>query len=149
MATYRNTQPGYVTGSSLAGAAALTFFAWRAEFGSMDPIGWTLTGAFAGLAYLFSSLTVVIDDGELRFYFGPGFWTKRIPLATIERVETVHNSSFVGWGIRYFGSGWLYNVSGWDALELTLADGTILRIGTDEPEALKQALNDAHVPSSA
>jgi hypothetical protein len=35
---------------------------------------------------------------------------------------------------------WLYNVGGLDAVEITLASGRMLRIGSDEPNALAAAL---------
>ena len=36
--------------------------------------------------------------------------------------------------------GWIWNVSGLDAVELLLGDGRVLRVGTDEPEALSRAI---------
>ena len=35
---------------------------------------------------------------------------------------------------------WIYNVSGFDAIELTMKNGKIYRIGTDEPEKLEAAI---------
>ena len=46
-------------------------------------------------------------------------------------------------GIRWWGHGWLYNVSGFKAVEIELASGKRLRIGTDEPERLAQAISAA------
>ena len=47
-----------------------------------------------------------------------------------------------GWGVRYYGQGWLYNVSGLDAVEIRLKSGKHIRIGTDEPEALVAEIRD-------
>ncbi len=85
---------------------------------------------------LFSTLTVEGDSEALRFYFGPGIIRKRMPYANIKSVKKVRNYWFYGWGIRWYGAGWLYNVSGLDAIELVLSSGTKLRIGTDEPDKL-------------
>lgn len=85
---------------------------------------------------LFSTLTVEGDSEALRFYFGPGIIRKRMPYATIKSAQKVRNHWFFGWGIRWYGPGWLYNVSGLDAVELVLSNGTKLRIGTDEPDQL-------------
>jgi hypothetical protein len=101
---------------------------------------------FAGMAWLFSSLTVEVDEQELRWHFGPGLWTYRLPLADIESAAPVRNTWLNGFGIRMRPGFRLYNVSGLDAVELRLRDGGIRRIGTDEPQALAHALNPARVP---
>ena len=46
---------------------------------------------------------------------------------------------------RYYRTphGWLYNVSGYEAVEIALASGKRLRLGTDEPHRLAQALRAA------
>jgi len=140
---YEHTQPGYVTGPALAAGAAIAYFSFRAEYGTVGIGGLLMTGAFVVGAVLFSSLTVKVDEDELRFYFGPGFWTRRIPLDAIEAVEPVRNSAWHGWGIRYTHHGWLYNVSGLGAVELTVRGEGCLRIGTDEPEVLADAIRAA------
>ena len=43
-------------------------------------------------------------------------------------------------GIKWTPHGWMWNISGLDAIELTYHDGKKFRIGTDEPEALLEAL---------
>jgi hypothetical protein len=140
---YKHTQPGYVTGLSLVAGAALTYFSFRADGGTVGGIGLAVTGGLLAGAVLFSSLTTVVTDEELRFYFGPGFWMRRFALDDIEAAEPVRNSAWYGWGIRYTPHGWLYNVSGLQAVELTLRGEGQIRIGTDEPETLKQALDRA------
>jgi hypothetical protein len=46
-------------------------------------------------------------------------------------------------GIRKIPGGWLYNISGADAVELTLKGGKRCRIGTDVPEELERAIEPA------
>jgi hypothetical protein len=87
-----------------------------------------------------------VTDRELVFYFGPGFWTRRFALHDIISVKVVRNSPLYGWGIRYTHHGWLYNVSGLGAVELTIRGEGQIRIGTDEPEALKRTLEEAQAP---
>ena len=41
---------------------------------------------------------------------------------------------------RHTPHGWLYNVSGWEAVEITLPSGKRFRLGTDEPRRLEQVL---------
>jgi len=99
--------------------------------------------ALALAAILFGSLTTEIADGELRCRFGIGLIRKRIPLRHVVAVEPVRNRWFWGWGIRYTPQGWLFNVSGLDAVELSLVGGRRLRIGTDEPDELARAIRGA------
>ena len=137
---YRHTQIGYVTLIVML-VAALGIFA----FGPRSALPITLSVAVLLLvsAVLFSSLTVEVSDGELRFHFGPGFWRKRYALTDIAGAEVARSSSWEGWGIRITPRGMLYNVSGKDAVEIKLRTGQQFRIGTDEPEELAQALRAA------
>lgn len=143
MPRYKHTQIGYVTGGAGLVGTLITYYGFLAERGTLGWSGSLVTGGLGLVTILFSTLTVEVGEQELRFYFGPGFWTKRIPLRDIEHVEVVRNKLYHGWGIRYTFHGWLYNVSGLDAVELRVSGEGTLRIGTDEPHALKQALEDA------
>ncbi|MAI67701.1 MAG: hypothetical protein CMJ26_07485 [Phycisphaerae bacterium] len=98
---------------------------------------------FIVLLWLFSSLTVEVDGEELRHFFGPGFWKKSYLLIDIQSVKQVRNSWWYGWGIRLTPHGWLYNVSGLDAVEVRLPKGRTFRIGTNNPEGLCTALQSA------
>jgi hypothetical protein len=140
---YEHTQPGYVTGPALAAGALITYFPFQDASGAVGGVGLAMTGGLLVGAVLFSSLTVTVSDEDLCFYFGPGVWTRRIPLDAIEAVESVRNSAWHGWGIRFTHHGWLYNVSGLRAVELTVRDEGRLRVGTDEPEALAAAIRAA------
>jgi uncharacterized membrane protein len=48
------------------------------------------------VAILFSSLTVEVNGGELRWQFGLGFWTYRLALDEIEKVAVVRNHRWNG-----------------------------------------------------
>jgi hypothetical protein len=90
---------------------------------------------------IFCSLTVKISRGILTCYFGVGLIRKDILLSDIKEYRAVHNPWFTGWGIRWMpGQYWLWNVSGYQAVELTLNNGKRFRLGSDEPEALVNAL---------
>ena len=92
---------------------------------------------------LFSSLTVVIWEEELEVRFGPGLVRKRIGLAEIESCKIVKNRWYYGWGIRLTPHGVLYNVSGFHAVEIKLRTGKQFRIGTDVPQELEAAIQNA------
>ena len=90
--------------------------------------------ALAG--WLFHSLTIEIADGELRWRFGPGWIRKRVPLDQIVSAEPVRTNILEGWGIHLSRFGWLYNVSGFDAVAIRMKNGQHFALGTDEPETL-------------
>lgn len=95
------------------------------------------------VAVLFSSLTVVVGAGELRWYFGPGLWRTKVPLTAIQEIAVVRNSWWHGLGLRLPAGVKLYSVSGLDAVELRLAADDIRRIGTDDPHGLAMAIRAA------
>lgn len=49
----------------------------------------------------------------------------------------------MGFGIHPFGTGWIYNVSGLLGSEIELKSGSFIRLGTNEPNYLLQAMDDA------
>jgi hypothetical protein len=85
---------------------------------------------------LMGALTVEVDDVTIRLRFGVGLVRKTFSLADVASCKPVRNKWWWGWGIKCIPGGWLYNVSGLDAVELKLKNGKIFRIGTDEPQAL-------------
>ena len=68
---------------------------------------------------------------------------KRIALRDVQGWREVRNPWYSGWGIHLAPGGVLWNVSGFDAVQLALADGKRFRIGTDEPAALVAAITRA------
>jgi hypothetical protein len=101
-----------------------------------------LMGLLGTAAATFYSLTVEVDDNELRLVFGQGWFKKTFPLSEVQSVETVKTKPIQGWGVHFLGNGWLYNVYGLDAVELTMADGRRVMVGTDEPNALANAISE-------
>jgi hypothetical protein len=138
MSAYRHTQPGLVIIGALAASIVLIVAVARS-------VGWhpVLLGVLAMLVIalaLFSSLTVEIRGSELAVSFGMGFPRFTYELSRIRGARVVRSPWFYGWGIHMTPDGWLYNVSGFFALELVFVDGKKVRIGTDEPDALYRAL---------
>jgi hypothetical protein len=135
---YRHTQIGWVTLGSILGGAALTLVL----LGGIRALpGASLVALFVMLVgLLFATLTVEVDAQELRASFSGGIVRKRITLADLRRYRELRNPWYYGWGIHKLRGGWIWNVSGFDAVELVLADGSVWRIGTDEPAAVARAL---------
>ena len=93
----------------------------------------------------FMSLEVLIDEEYLRIKFGYGLFRKRFELKKIISAKAAKNHWYYGWGIKrcLVPPMWIYNVSGFDAVEIRMTNGKIYRIGTDEPENLEQAIKQA------
>ncbi len=90
----------------------------------------------------FTSLNVTIDRQHLRIKFGYGLFRKKFNLEEIISTEIVRNHWYYGWGIRFwpFRPMWIFNVSGYDAVEIKMRNGKIYRIGTDDPKGLGSVL---------
>ncbi len=89
---------------------------------------------------LFCSLTVRVGEDVVEIRFGPGLVRKRFPIRDIESCRMVKTSRYDGWGIHHTKGGWLFNVSGFGAVEITMRNGKKYRIGSDEPEKLEEAI---------
>jgi hypothetical protein len=138
---YRHTQVGWVI---LGVAAAVVALGW----GGLPPEAAAaarlpLLLVLALLLLVFSTLTVEVDEEAIRLRFGIGLIRKRIPLRAVKSWREVRNPWYSGWGIRLGPGGVLWNVSGFDAVQLTLGDGKHFRVGTDEPAALVAAITRA------
>jgi hypothetical protein len=103
----------------------------------------TVIGILAICGFLFSCLTIQITDRALRWQFGPGLIRKEVPLHDIDKAEVIGTTFLQGWGIHYTTRGWLYNVSGFQAVAVRLKSGKQFLLGTDEPEQLLAALRHA------
>lgn len=89
---------------------------------------------------LMSSLTVTIDDTYLRVRFGPGVFFKTFRLSDIAGCGPNYKTYVWGWGIRWYIRGWLFNIAGFDSVEILFKNGKKARIGTDEPQKLAEAI---------
>ena len=139
---YRHTQrsrTAVVTVAVLCGALAL--IAWP------DPPLWpwmlALAVPLAWACWNFRQMTVEIDGGELRAWFGNGRPRYSWPLERIASVRTVRNSFWHGTGIRFAANGMLYNVASGPGVEFRLKSGATFRLGSDEAEALATAIRTA------
>lgn len=92
---------------------------------------------------LFSSLTVTVSHEHVDVRFGPGLVRKRFRSTEVLQAKPVRNHWYYGWGIRLTPHGWLFNVSGLDAVELLMRDGKTYRIGTNQPKELAAAISRA------
>jgi hypothetical protein len=138
---YRHTQVGWVM---LVAAAAVVALGWAVAPREAAAAAWLLMLPVAALlVFGFGTLTVEVSGEAIRLRFGIGLIRKRIPLRDVRSWREYRNPRYTGWGIRLGPGGVLWNVSGFDAVQLELGNGKHFRIGTDEPAALVSALTRA------
>ena len=135
---YRHTQTGWAIIGAMIAVAAVSLPIVAAIGPSALPL--VFVAAILSVMAMFSTLTVVVDDTHLTFRFTFGLIRKRFALTDIRYYQTVRNPWHYGWGIHLYPGGVLYNVSGFQAVELLLTGGTRLRIGTDEPGLVCRAI---------
>lgn len=145
-ATYSRVQKAWFPFPVFAAAAVLLLVALGGS-GAESVWVWLSVGILVLLLWIvitFSRLSVSVDGDEITAAFGPGWPKKVIPTADVVAAETVRNSWWYGWGIRWLPGGtWMYNVQGLDAVEIERRDDTPFRIGTDDPKGLLQAIRNA------
>ena len=90
---------------------------------------------------VFGRLTVEVDDSTLQASFGWGWPRKQLELSTAGAARVIRNRWWYGFGIRWIPHGSLWNVWGLDAVEFDVDTGKVLRIGTDQPQALLAAVS--------
>jgi hypothetical protein len=91
----------------------------------------------------FSTLTICVEQGRLVWSFGIGFPVLSASIADIACVEGITVPWWYGRGIHLTPRGWIYNVAGNRAIEITLKNGKHFMLGTDEPEILERVLKDS------
>jgi hypothetical protein len=152
MTSYKHTQIGYLM--LFVTLAVLALFAWvqitaRAEPPSVDSgTNFAVSAIMALILFIFASfatLSASIDENYLRIKFGYGIFRRKFALNQIASVQAVKNHWYYGWGMRlwFWPKMWIYNVSGFDAVEIIMRNGKIYRIGTDTPSELEAAIKQA------
>jgi len=152
MASYKHIQIGYLT--LFVTLAVLVLFAWlqitaRAESPSVNSgTNFAFTAIMVLILFIlasFTTLTTSINENCFRIKFGYGIFRKKFLLSEIVSAKQVKNHWYYGWGIRLWlwPKMWIYNVSGFDAVEITMRNGRIYRIGTDVPSELETAIERA------
>ena len=152
MTLYKHTQIGYLM--LVVTLAVLVLFAWVYITALAEPPSVDSGPNFAVSAIMvlilfilasFATLTASIDENYLRVKFGYGIFARKFALNQIASVQAVKNRWYYGWGIRLWlwPKMWIYNVSGFDAVEITMKNGKVYRIGTDVPEELETAIKQS------
>jgi hypothetical protein len=137
---YRHTQYGWVIVLSCAALLLLCAAGLLPTRAPRAVVCLLSATVFLAVTALLGSLTVEVDTVSIRLRFGIGLLRKTFPLDEVADCQPVRNAWWWLWGIRRFPGGWLYSVSGLDAVELRLKNGKRCRIGTDEPQRLSDCI---------
>jgi len=147
---YEHTQTGtlmwsiFGSGAIISGGiAALPAF----NAPSVVHIPIIIATVFVVCLFLFQSLTATVSREYIVLRFGIGLIWRRFSVIDVQEATIVRNRWYYGWGIRLTPHGWLFNVSGFDAVEIQLKNGRKYRIGTDKPVDFLSAIK-AVVPNS-
>ncbi len=140
---YKHTQIGYLIIFVLI--AVILLFGSILKQAGLEPALVVMLFLILFLIASFASLNVAIDGNHLRIKFGYGIFRKSFLLREIIMAKAVKNHWYYGWGIRvwFWPYMLIYNISGFDAVEIKMKNGRIYRIGTDEPEKLESAIQQA------
>lgn len=143
---YTHLQTGWL--SILANAIGLAISFWVVVTiplnGVMLPMAAGLVIMLIGTTITFAKLATEVDSEAFTLRFGLLRWPdKRTELAEIAGALPTRTSLFAGWGVRITMRGWLYSVSGRDAVIIGLRNGKQFLVGTDDPTGLADAINNA------
>lgn len=90
---------------------------------------------------LFGSLETTVNSRQIKIKFGIGLIKKQIELSEIESIRKVTNKFWYGWGIRLTPHGWLWNIAGYEAVEINFkTDKKSFRIGCKSNTELYSAI---------
>lgn len=137
---YKNTQLGLAMLSVLGLVLLLLIFASISKPNEPIVFAFLIVGV---VAILFSTLTIKVKEGKVKWFFGPRFWKKSLEISQIESAKVIRTKWYYGLGIRLIPTGWLYNVSGLTAVELKLKDGKTVSLGTNDPDNLLKVIKQS------
>jgi hypothetical protein len=144
MNEYKHTQIGYLLIAAL-GAATL-FVGYLNLVTRFNPGTLLILGLMILFLTLFATLTTYVNQQAVNIRFGIGLIRKRFALEDVDEYRIVKNPWYYAWGIHAIPGGWIFNVSGWDAIELHMKNGRRYRIGTNDPQGLMNAIETSRKP---
>jgi len=96
---------------------------------------------FIIILLLFYKLKITLSDKFLRLSFGIGLIRKKILLSEVAGVNIVRTKWYNGWGIKMIKNGWLYNIQGLSAIELSFNNKkSIVQIGIKSNSTLEREI---------
>jgi hypothetical protein len=142
---YRHTQFGWaIAAGTVVGLGLAMLLTASLSAGTIAAAPWLVVALFGILVAAFvllGTLTVEVDADGIRLRFGIGLIRRSVPAADILRCDIVRTPVWWGWGLHWTPSGWLYNVSGRDAVRIEVRRDRAVIVGSDDAPALKQAID--------
>jgi hypothetical protein len=140
---HRSTQFGF---SVLAIAAALIaiegYVAWSR--GSAIAVA-VIIGSLV-IAFVFSSMTVEVADGEIRWSLSPAkLFRQTLKISAVRDATAKAVPWYSGLGIRVGANSTLWTVNFGPALFLTLEDGRQVALGSSQADLLANAIRNERV----
>jgi len=144
---YRHRQLGWGVGSATVAALVLaTALVQSLSEQTIATAGWMVYALYALIVaafVLFGWLVVEVDARAIDVRFGVGLIGRRFDVADVRRCDRIRIGIWWGWGVHWTPSGWLYNVSGRDAVRVEFASQGAVMIGTDDAVGLMRAIETA------
>jgi hypothetical protein len=145
---YKKTQIGWIIIAIFVAILFILYFAHQNQWGN-DPLPFVvfvfLEIVFTITLLLFYKLTIELKDSELTLTYGIGLIRIKFRMAELEEVQITKTSWYHGLGIRFTPTGMLYNIQGMKAVKIKYhrkGKSKWVLVGTAEPNALKQVLED-------
>lgn len=140
---YRHTQFSYVRvvvlGLVLIYVAATMFSSGHMALSIL------LSLILLALLITFVAQTVEVSSEIVKVGLGPGIQLKTIPIDEIVDCCVIRTTWKTMMGFGRPPSNPTYGISGLDAVDLDLRNGSSIRIGTDEPDKLAKVIEDAMI----
>jgi len=149
MDRYKHSETGWMIIATMSGTFILSVIALALSCNSgLNPGLWFFPPFLLAILANLYKMTVSVGDSSVKAAMGPGLFKMEFNFSDIASAGAVRNSWLKGWGIRYLGDGWLFNVNSLEAVELKMKNGRRYQLGTDEPLALLTAILSAGVPAA-
>ncbi len=116
-------------------AALTNAGAWMSAF----RIAGGATIAFVFLATIFSSMTIVVGDERIAWWFGLGFPRAHLALENLADASATRGAFWQGWGTHLAGRG-LWSLRGLNAVRLRTPQRRSVILGTQRPQELLDAI---------
>lgn len=143
--SYTFRQYGTFSNITLIGVMIMTYIFYTYDIGDeLDEFTFLLVESLLALTLLlFYCLTIEIGERTITLKFGIGIIQKTISIEDIEQTIAVRNKWWYGFGIRRMPTGWMWNISGFDAVEIQYKDSSkLFRIGTADSQELKLKIDN-------
>ena len=139
ISVYKHTQKGWVI--IIASVVAGGLLSLTGPLALNAGFEFAIAIFMASIIVLFGALTVEVSNDLAKVSFGIGLIHYKFQMADIASAKIRRIKWYSGFGIHGWpGKGWLLNVSGLDTVELTMKNGMLYLIGTDEPQQLCDAI---------